>query len=77
MLSLMALSWVKKFTSMGHKVVLMDQTNTTKAKANERVQRAVKRMFTPGTLGDHWSSDSSNYLVAIKVCTSGNVFSAN
>ena len=60
--------WVKKFTSMGHNVVLMDQTNTTKATSNQRVGRGVKRVFTPGTLGDIWSSDSSNYLVAIKVC---------
>jgi DNA mismatch repair ATPase MutS len=61
--------WVKKFTSMGHKVVIMDQTNSTKAKAGQPVGRDVKRVFTPGTLGDIWSSDSSNYLVAIKVFT--------
>lgn len=52
---------------MGHKVVVMGQTNSAKPKATERVQREVKRMFTPGTLGDHWTNDNSNYLVAIKV----------
>eukprot|EP00026_Physarum_polycephalum_P001309 Phypoly_transcript_01310.p1 GENE.Phypoly_transcript_01310~~Phypoly_transcript_01310.p1 ORF type:complete len:1159 (+),score=151.61 Phypoly_transcript_01310:505-3477(+) len=58
--------WVKKFTSMGHKVVIMDQTNSTKAKAGQPVGRDVKRVFTPGTLGDIWSSDNSNYLVSVK-----------
>lgn len=58
---------MKKFTSMGHKVVVIDQTNVAKAKASERVGRQVKRIFTPGTLGDHWAHDHSNYLVAIKV----------
>ncbi len=47
--------------------MVMDQTNTTKAKADERVNREKKRMYTLGTLGDIWTKDSSNFLVSVKV----------